>query len=84
MKKSWIIGIIVFVVYLAGIVGATWYFSFPSLIERQAVQVLPKVVNANPITDESAKKMSEREKYGDWPIEIRDDQMGKVNPFRLR
>ncbi|MFA4930420.1 MAG: hypothetical protein WC570_00960 [Patescibacteria group bacterium] len=84
MKKSWIIGIIIVLIYMAAALGASWYYSFPTLTERQAVHILPKVVNANPITDEAMKQMSERQKYGDWPIQISDERLGRANPFRIK
>jgi len=83
MNKNWIITSLVIVGYLvvAGVV--TYYYSVPSQIEKQAQYVAPTLINSSPVSDEIAQKLGEREKFGDWPIVINDDQTGKFNPFRF-
>ena len=82
MKKTWITGGLILFVYLVATIGLTWYFVIPSSEEKQAVLVAPKMLNSQPVTDELAKVLKERQKYGNWPIDISADRLGKNNPFR--
>jgi len=82
MKNTWITGGLVLFVFFLAAVGSTWYFSIPSQVEKQSVLVAPKLLNAKPVTDEMAKVLKERQKYGTWPINVETGRLGKNNPFR--
>jgi len=83
MKNNWIIGAVVTVLYLAILGYASYYFSIPTQAEKEAVRVKAEVINANPISDELMQELSDREKYGQQPIEIDQARVGKYNPFRI-
>lgn len=83
MKNAWIVGGIILTVYIASILGLTYYFTIPSQTEKQSVQVLGKPINSSPVSDELASELKAKEKYGEWPIKIEESRLGKDNPFRF-
>jgi hypothetical protein len=83
MKNIYIIGAVVTLVYVLVLGGLTYYQVVPSLEERQSVQVVAAPVNSAPVSDDLAKELTGRQKYGDWPINISTDRLNKLNPFRL-
>ncbi|MBU0648429.1 hypothetical protein KJ855_04590 [Patescibacteria group bacterium] len=83
MKNAWTIGGIVLFVYVVSMGIVSWYYSVPSDMERKAQQVIAKPINAMPVSDELAADLQGREQYGEWPIDIVENRVGKSNPFRL-
>lgn len=84
MKNYWIIAIVALMLYMGALAGTTYYYGLYVTPEEKAAQVvLPRPINAKPISDEVAKALKERKKYGDWPININQERMGKFNPFRI-
>lgn len=84
MKNYWIIGSVVLTVYFLSLGIVTYYFSVPSSDEKSSVMVTSRLVDTNPISDEFARSIKGREKYGDWPIDVKTERLGKFNPFRLQ
>lgn len=83
MKNTWITGGLVLFVYLLMLLGGTYYFSiYQYQLEKSTTYVTPKMLNAKPVTDELAKTLKERQKYGTWPINVETGRLGKNNPFR--
>ena len=83
MKNAWITGGLVLFIYLIGLSVGTYYFAiYPYQQEKPSVYVAAKAINAKPVTDELAKTLKERQKYGNWPINIETGRLGKNNPFR--
>ncbi len=83
MNKNWLIAILVVLGYIAAAAGVSYYYSIPSQEEKQAQYVTPSLINSAPVSDELAQKLGERQRYGEWPIEISTERMGKFNPFRF-
>lgn len=83
MKNTWLVGGLIFVVYVAALVGLTYYQSMPSQLERQAQAVAPKLINTRPISDELNQQLKERVRYGEWPLVLDEGRMTKHDPFRL-
>lgn len=83
MKNTYIIGAIITLVYVAVLGGLSYYQVVPSLEERQSVHVVAAPVNSAPVNDELAAELKGREKFGDWPIEVKTERLNKINPFRL-
>ncbi|HPH78752.1 MAG TPA: hypothetical protein PLH65_01590 [bacterium] len=82
MKNNWITGGVIVFVYALAIGVLTYYQAFPSQTERQAQKVSATLINSSPVSDEVATKLKARQQYGDLPIEVSQDRVGKYNPFR--
>ncbi len=83
MNKHWLTAILIVLGYTAVAVGLSYYQTIPSSEEKSAQYVTPVLINTNPITDEIAGQLSEKEQYGEQPIVVDGEKLGKFNPFRL-
>jgi len=83
MNKHWLTVGLVVLGYAVLAVGLSYYQTIPSNEEKTAQYVTPVLINTNPVTDEIAGQLSEKEQYGEQPIEVDGERLGKFNPFRL-
>ena len=82
MKNNWITGGVIVLVYALAMGILSYYQAFPSQTERQAEKTAPVLINSSPVSDEIATKLKARQQFGELPIEVNQDRIGKFNPFR--
>ncbi|MCL5795808.1 MAG: hypothetical protein M1338_05650 [Patescibacteria group bacterium] len=72
------------IILVLAVAGGLYYWlnqSSPDLaqVDQKALEV--KSVDRNILSNPNAKKISERQKYGNIPVVVPESDLGKSNPF---